>query len=87
MPELPQIERKPKRMKTIAAGMLAKTVQRLGQLIELGSTCLSYKPQYGDVSQGNYNEWRLASASFLLKVLGPQNQYSKFFEGQITPST
>lgn len=86
MPELPQTEPKPKRMRTIAAGMLAKTVQRLRQLIDLGHAYVTYRPTDGEVPPGNYHEWRLASVSFLRAALGPDNHYCKFFEERIPES-
>lgn len=70
-------------MKTINAETLEKITRRLHQLIEQGSSYLQYKPDDQDVSQGNYQEWRLASASFLRTVLGAGNHYCKFFDEQI----
>jgi hypothetical protein len=84
--DLPAIEKEPKRMKTIAAGMLAKATERLQQLITLGELALVCKPPDKSVSEEKYQEWRLASLSFLQTVLGASNHYWEFFKGEIVPS-
>jgi hypothetical protein len=70
-------------MKTIATEMRAKMTQRLQQLINLGEVALTAKPLNQNVSQGKYNEWRLASVSFLRKVLGASDDYCKFFDQRV----
>jgi hypothetical protein len=72
-------------MKTIAAEMLAKMTQRLQQLITLGEVALATRASEEHVSQGKYNEWRLACVSFLRTVLGEGSHYSKFFNERVDP--
>lgn len=43
-------------------------------------------PPDKSVSEGKYQEWRLASLSFLQTVLGASNHYCEFFKGEIVPS-
>ena len=81
MAGLPQIEEKPRRMKTIATGQLAKVMDRLDQLIKLGSHTLC--PGGGRVLDGQYIQWRLASMSFLRMVL-PGHLYQKTFEDRVS---
>lgn len=70
-------------MKTIAARMLAKMTERLQQLIQQGCAYRAHLTSH-DVSEGNYHEWRLASASFLKQVLGTKNDYYEFFNARAT---
>jgi hypothetical protein len=70
-------------MKKVAAGMLAKISQRLQELILLGELALVTTDPEEDLSEGKYQEWRLASASFLQTVLGASNHYYKYFNEYI----
>lgn len=70
-------------MKTVASGVLTKMKDRLQELINLGEIALVQHPPPEQVPMAKYQEWRLASESFLESVVGASSRYFTFFQERV----
>jgi hypothetical protein len=73
--------------KNTAAGALERMTLRLQQILGLGQMALALSKEGVTTPVGEYQEWRLASMSYLETTLGPANRYYKFFAERISPQT
>jgi len=78
-------------MRTTTSAALTRVTERLQQLIILGQSALyvargqseASTGQDDYVAMGQFQEWRLASLSFLEGVLGLDNRYYKAFDDRV----
>jgi len=76
-------------VKNLGPGLAKRHVERTEALIALGhntARCANWQTQ--TVPVGDYQEWRLASLSFLETAVGAENRYFKHFDravGEFNP--